>query len=62
MTDRPPHRHEDAAEGPPPAAEQGPLVYSSAELFRGRREVWIEHGADMYRLRLTAANKLYLTK
>jgi len=45
----------------PDHAEQ-PLIYTSAELLRGRREIWIEHGADMYRLRLTAAGNLYLTK
>lgn len=53
------------ANRPPPSGEtagEGPVVYNSVELFQGRREVWIEHGMDMYRLRLTAANKLYLTK
>ena len=39
-----------------------PPIYSSAELLQGRREVWIEHGDQMYRLRLTQAGKLYLTK
>jgi hemin uptake protein HemP len=38
------------------------LVYESSELLKGRREVWIEHGNEMYRLRITAAGKLYLTK
>ena len=41
---------------------QPPPVYSSAELLKGRREVWIEHGDQMYRLRLTSSGKLYLTK
>ena len=39
-----------------------PLVYSSDELLKGQREAWIEHGDQMYRLRLTHAGKLYLTK
>ncbi|MCC7085777.1 MAG: hemin uptake protein HemP [Pirellulales bacterium] len=39
-----------------------PIIYSSNELMNGRREVWIEHGDQMYRLRVTSAKKLYLTK
>jgi hemin uptake protein HemP len=34
----------------------------SRELFIGTREITIAHGADVYRLRLTAQNKLILTK
>ncbi len=34
----------------------------SRELFVGTREISIAHGADHYRLRLTAQNKLILTK
>jgi hemin uptake protein HemP len=34
----------------------------SRELFAGTREIAIVHGADAYRLRLTAQNKLILTK
>ena len=45
-----------------PEGEVRPKIYSSAELLQGRREAWIEHGEQMYRLRLTAAGKLYLTK
>ncbi|MEX2316607.1 MAG: hemin uptake protein HemP [Pirellulales bacterium] len=37
-------------------------IYHSDELMQGRREVWIEHGSDMYRLRLTSSGRLYLTK
>jgi hemin uptake protein HemP len=32
------------------------------DIFVGTREVMITHGADRYRLRLTAQNKLILTK
>ena len=34
----------------------------SRELFVDTREITIAHGADVYRLRLTAQNKLILTK
>ena len=34
----------------------------SATLMKGRRELIIRHGADTYRLRITASNKLILTK
>ena len=50
----------------PPSAhkenDSRPRVYTSAELLQGHREAWIEHGQQMYRLRLTSAGKLYLTK
>jgi hemin uptake protein HemP len=38
------------------------VIYPSAELFAGGQEIWIEHGGDMYRLRITASGKLLLTK
>ena len=34
----------------------------SRELFRDTREITIAHGGETYRLRLTAQNKLILTK
>ena len=34
----------------------------SRELFTGTREISIAHGDETYRLRLTAQNKLILTK
>jgi hemin uptake protein HemP len=34
----------------------------SRDLFVGTREIIIGHGSDIYRLRLTAQNKLILTK
>ncbi|HTQ38542.1 MAG TPA: hemin uptake protein HemP [Pirellulales bacterium] len=45
-----------------PTAEVRPPIYGSNELLQGCREAWIEHGQQMYRLRLTHAGKLYLTK
>jgi len=41
---------------------EGPLIYDSDDLFQGRRDVWIKHGDEMYRLRITSAGNLYLTK
>jgi len=46
---------------PEAAAELAPPV-DSVTLLNGRRELAIRHGADVYRLRLTASNKLILTK
>jgi len=34
----------------------------SRDLFINAREITIAHGSDVYRLRLTAQNKLILTK
>ena len=42
--------------------EPRPLIIASDELLQGRRELWIEHRGEMYRLRLTSAGKLYMTK
>jgi hemin uptake protein HemP len=39
-----------------------PSVVDSATLLDGRPELIIRHGEDFYRLRLTASNKLILTK
>jgi hemin uptake protein HemP len=35
---------------------------STEQLMRGRREIVVQHGAEEYRLRITAAGKLILTK
>jgi hemin uptake protein HemP len=43
---------------PPPA----PPVLDARVLFRGAREVWIEHAGVRYRLRITRRNKLILQK
>jgi len=34
----------------------------SRDLFAGSREITIVHGSEIYRLRVTAQNKLILTK
>ncbi len=45
-----------------PPANDAPRILQAEELFAGRREVWIQHGDQRYRLRITAAGKLILTK
>ncbi|MDO8423923.1 MAG: hemin uptake protein HemP [Parvibaculum sp.] len=47
------------AKGATPAS---PVSVSSATLFDGKREIIIEHGAERYRLQITASNKLILIK
>lgn len=56
---------DDADPGPENLAGAGelpPLTYTTPEIFQGRREVWIEHGDEMYRLRITSKGRLILTK
>ncbi|QDS88410.1 Hemin uptake protein hemP [Rosistilla ulvae] len=50
------------AEKPVFDADDRPRLVSSSELMCGRREIWIQHGDAVYRLRVTSADKLYLTK
>ena len=45
-----------------PSDADRPLILRSSDLLQGLREVWIEHGEEMYRLRVTSSGKLYLTK
>ncbi len=63
----PPRRMDDEPrepqeELPREVDSQRPRIVRSDELLQGARELWIEHGEEMYRLRLTRAGKLYLTK
>jgi hemin uptake protein HemP len=37
-------------------------IVPSLRLFGGRREIWIEHAGERYRLRITRRNKLILQK
>jgi len=68
LTMCPMNSDEEALSGPekddetPCSDGDRPLVIQSENLLQGRREVWIEHGSEMYRLRVTANGKLYLTK
>jgi len=48
-----------AAEPDPTPA---PRVVDSTTLMSGQREILIRHGGELYRLRITASNKLILTK
>jgi hemin uptake protein HemP len=50
---------DDAATGP---LEPPPPTYTTQQLFRGSREVWIEHEGQRYRLRITTRGRLILTK
>lgn len=49
---------------PPPALarEIESLIVDSVDLLNGAREIRIRHGASLYRLRITASDKLILTK
>ena len=53
------NQNETAAEM---AARQALPRLRSSELLSGSREAIIEHGQDLYRLRLTSNGKLILTK
>lgn len=48
-----------ASQRPVPLADNR---IDSRDLFIGTREITIAHGHEVYRLRLTAQNKLILTK
>lgn len=50
----------DARDGASPNPRAASV--SSASLFRGRREIVILHRGQEYRLRITKADKLILTK
>lgn len=47
---------------PPNKPSETPRIIQAEDLFAGQREVWIQHGDQCYRLRITAAGKLILTK
>ncbi len=46
----------------PRPMESATAAISSTELLAGGKELRISHGGEEYRLRLTASNKLILTK
>jgi hemin uptake protein HemP len=43
------------------APSSAPVLHAQ-ELFRGSREIWIEHEGKYYRLRITRRNKFVLQK
>ncbi|MDX1944497.1 MAG: hemin uptake protein HemP [Pirellulaceae bacterium] len=54
---------DDADESPREATPDLPrLIMRSSELFHGRREIFIEHAGELYRLRITSKGRLILTK
>lgn len=55
---RPARTNGSEADRPDPSTP----VVDSVTLMNGRRELIIRHGAESYRLRVTASNKLILTK
>ena len=44
------------------ARETESVVVDSVDLMNGAREIRIRHGVSLYRLRVTASDKLILTK
>lgn len=56
MSDEPP---EEKRSKPPAQPE---VVIPAGKLFGDRREVWIEHNGERYRLRITRRGKLILQK
>jgi hemin uptake protein HemP len=57
-----PSRAARASEPEVDKADPATPAVDSGTLMGGRRELIIRHGADTYRLRVTASNKLILTK
>lgn len=49
-------------EATPREVAQPEVVIRTEELFGERREVWIEHNGERYRLRITRRGKLILQK
>ncbi|MCA9137868.1 MAG: hemin uptake protein HemP [Planctomycetales bacterium] len=43
-------------------SESSTRIVDSATILAGKSEVWIRHGREMYRLRLTSSGRLYLSK
>jgi hemin uptake protein HemP len=56
--------HPSRAEAPPAPTGNAPPIRSieSIDLLQGGRELLIRHGSSTYRLRVTASEKLILTK
>jgi hemin uptake protein HemP len=53
--------NEQPSKPPQPNAAMRREVYSD-DLLRGEKEIWIRHGEEIYRLRLTKSGKLILQK
>ncbi len=61
MTENP-SRLQRGEAGELPERSETPRAIDAEELFRGSKEVWIEHEGVRYRLRITRRNKLILQK
>ena len=53
---------EDSKPDDEKSPSEGPLIYAHEEIFKGRKEVFIELNEEMYRLRITSKGKLHLSK
>lgn len=67
MSPRPKFDSEDVAapmadEPAAASAANNQPVLASTSILRGRRQVWIAHGQELYALRETRSGKLILTK
>jgi hemin uptake protein HemP len=58
MADEPDRDDVDAAS----RSEEPAVVIPAERIFGDRREVWIEHNGERYRLRITRRGKLILQK
>ena len=52
----------DPDESDAPATGEPAIVIPAEQIFGDRREVWIEHNGERYRLRITRRGKLILQK
>ncbi len=63
MTDEKDNRQPAVTDGPEVSSVAVSIdVVQAEELFRGKREIWIELDGVRYRLRITRRNKLILQK
>lgn len=57
-----PQNPDEASAGTSGFSAARPVVLKSEDLFRGEREIHIQHGESLYRLQITKAGKLILIK
>jgi hemin uptake protein HemP len=62
MSNDPPPDSAAAPTEPTASQAEARLIYRSGDLLKDRREIFIEHGRDLYRLRITSQGRLILTK
>lgn len=54
--------NETKKEQPGDSARHAPRVVKSSQLFNDRKEIFIQHGDQLYLLKITRQDKLILTK